>query len=357
MTAIAAALAAAVGAAAPGAMPPLPVPPVEHIDVLPVAPRAQEAALLADQVRALGPMPADSDPAGQAAWRIRRYDLEIQADRRTADREARAAAMERARLDHLKGGDPNNPSRLQALRALDYGSSLESLSELHAKAAGDAKAAIVEAERVRRAVAAGLRPAADLAAARARSAQAQKLAQAAQQARADKILAHALVSAREADAQFAAMPEAERSTAGLRLGDMLAAQERARLESHAYAEVRDAVEAGKRPPADLEAARQALKAAQVVVYDQLDALTKGNLALLEKLRRESERRIADEEARVAAEEKALPTLSAEDRPRAEDRLRMHREILEGYRRSAALAERMPPRLPQRPQLPILPPRS
>ena len=153
------------------------------------------------------------------------------------------------------------------------------------------------------------------------------------------------------------MPSVERPATSLRLGDLLAAQEQARLESLAYAEVRDAVAAGKRPPADLEAARSALKAAQVVVYDQLDEMRKANQATKEKLRRETERRLADQEARVAAEEKALATLSPEARAKAEDRLRMYREILEGYRRSAALTARHVPDLPPRPKLPVLPPSS
>ena len=138
MTVIATALAAAVGAATPPTLPPLPVPPVEH--VLALAPRAEDVALRAEEFKALGPMPPDSEPAAQATWRIRHYDLEIQADRRTAAREAQAVALQRAKLDHLKGDDPNDPNRQQALRGLDYSSSLETLSELHAKAAGDAKA-------------------------------------------------------------------------------------------------------------------------------------------------------------------------------------------------------------------------
>jgi len=353
MSVIATLLAAAVGVATPATLPPLPVPPVEH--VLPLAPRAEDVASLAEEFKALGPMPSDSEPAAQAAWRIRHYDLEIQSDRRTAAREAQAATLQRAKLDHLKGVDPNDPNRQQALRGLDDSSSLETLNELHAKAAGDAKAAVVEAERVRRAVAAGQRPAADLTAARARAAQAEKLAQAAQQARADKMLARAVSGARDTEAKLAALPAAQRPAIGLRLGDLLAAQERARLESVAYAEVRDAVTAGQRPPADLEAARRALKAAQEVVYDQLDEMRKANEVTRDKLRRESERRLAEQEARVAAEEKALPAMSPEARANAEDRLRMSREILEGYRRSVAMSARPMPALPPRPQLPVLPP--
>jgi len=142
---------------------------------------------------------------------------------------------------------------------------------------------------------------------------------------------------------------------GIQLGDILAARERARLQGVAYSEIREAVEAGRRPPSDLEAAHKALKAAQVVVYDQIDAMTKSNVALMAKLRADAARRFEAQQVRIAEEEKALPTLSPDARPRAEDRLRMSRELLEGYRRTA-LSIRAPA-VPKRPDLPVLPPRT
>ena len=152
------------------------------------------------------------------------------------------------------------------------------------------------------------------------------------------------------------IPPVQRPPIGSQLGDMLAAQERARLESVAYNEVRAAVEAGKRPAADLEAARASLTAAQIVVYDQIDALMKSNTATMERLREDTARRIEAQETRVADEEKELPTLAGDQRTRAEDRLRMNREVLESYRRTATLAMRLPTPRP-RPELPVLPPRS
>jgi hypothetical protein len=142
---------------------------------------------------------------------------------------------------------------------------------------------------------------------------------------------------------------------GIQLGDMLAARERARLSGLVYSEVREAVEAGRRPAADLEAARKALKAAQVVVYDQMDAMTKSNRALMERLRADATRHVEEQQIRIAEEEKQLPTLGPDARPRAEDRLRMSRELLESYQRTVVSVRA--PAVPKRPDLPVLPPRT
>jgi hypothetical protein len=83
---------------------------------------------------------------------------------------------------------------------------------------------------------------------------------------------------------------------------------------------------------------------------------KSNTVLMEKLSADTARRIEAQEARVADEEKELPSLDGDQRTRAEDRLRMNREVLESYRRTAALAMRLPTPRP-RPELPVLPPRS
>lgn len=307
-----------------------------------------EVTTIADAYKTLGPMPPDSDPAAQAAWRVRHYEIEIESDHHIAERDGRSAERERQALERRKVDDPNDPRRMRVLRSLDYFSSLQNLSELHAQAAGAAKAAVAEAEAVRLAVGEGTRPAQDLSVAHQKSAQAQRLAETAQRARMDKTLAFT-----QADAKASGAPGA---SIGLRLGDMLAAQERARLESVAYSDVREAVEAGRRPPIDLEAARQSLKAAQIVVWDQIDAMTKANLAMMAKLREDAVRHAAEAEARVAADETELATLSAEARPHAEERLRLHRELLESYRQSAALSVSLPV-MPRRPELPILPPRS
>ncbi len=141
---------------------------------------------------------------------------------------------------------------------------------------------------------------------------------------------------------------------GMSLGDMLDAQRRARLESISYIEVRDEVDAGRRPASDLETARQSLRAAQVIVYDQIDALRKSNVVTMEKLRNNADRHVRDLEIRVQSQEKALASLDSEVRLGAEYRLRMTREVLESYRESAMRSTRMRA-LPLRPELPILPP--
>jgi hypothetical protein len=329
---------------------PLPVPPIAH------ASRADPS--LTDGRRALGEMPSDDNPAAQAAWRIRSYDLQIDDDQRTAQRELANAERQGKRLDHYKPSDADDPGRLQAVRMLDYAASLRTLSELDAQAATLAKAAVVEGEAVRLAVAKGSRPAADLVKARESVARTQRIAQAARQARIDKMMAFTQAMMRNVPFPVAPATSAggSRPAPGVQLGEVLAAQERARLEAVAYNEVRSAVEAGRRPPADLEAEREVLKAAQAVVYDQIDTLTQSSATIRAKLREDTARHIEELQQQVADEERALPTLSAEARPRAEDRLRMTRELLESYRSSAALAAALPV-LPARPQLPILPPRS
>jgi hypothetical protein len=318
--------------------------PARAADVAPAA----AAPSTANRLKALGEMPPDSEPAAQAAWRIRRYDLQIEIDRSQAEHNARAAETERQVLDHFKATDAPEADRLRVLRSLDNDLSLQSLIELHARAADMAKAAVADAEAVRLAVAVGRRPAADLAAAQAKAAQAQRLVQAAQQAHSDKI------AAMMRDAPLPVTPIAH-APVGTPRGDILAAQERARLEGVAYSEVREAVEAGRRPPSDLEAAREALKAAQTVVWDQLDALRKTTLALSEKLHADALRHVEEQQIRIAAEEKELETLSPDARLRAEDRLRMSRERLESYKHTM-LTVRAP--FPQRrPDLPVLPPRT
>lgn len=314
-------------------------------------PAAAGAPSVAERIKALGEAPPDSEPAAQAAWRIRHYDLEIENDRNQAERNARAADTERQVLDHYKAADVNQADRLRVLRAFDNYSSLRNLIELHAQAAEAAKAAVAEAEAVRLAVAAGRRPAADLAGAQARAAQAQRLVQAAQQARSDKLAA----MERDLPLPVAPVLVSARAPAGTQLGDILAARERARLEGVAYNEVREAVEAGRRPPSDLEAARQALKAAQTVIWDQIDAMAKNNLALSEKLRADAARHVEEQQIRIAAEEKELATLSPDVRSRAEDRLRMSRELLDSYKRTMLTARA--PVVPKRPELPVLPPRT
>ncbi len=313
-----------------------------------------DAASTPETFKALGPMPPDTELAAQATWRIRHYDLEIESDHRVSDRNARSVQRERAMLERYKSDNPDDPKRLHILTELEGFSALQNLSELHAQAAAAAKMAVGHAESVRLAVAAGSHSASDLADARAKASKAEHLAQAARQALLDKSMA--LLQANLALGSDLPAPWAHAQAAGLRLGDVVAAQERARLEGLAYGEVRDAVEAGKRPASDLEAARQSLKAAQVVVYDQLDIMMKANGVLLTKLREDAARRVVEMEIRVAAQEKDLPPLGSEARAQAEERLRMNKEILEAFKSSEAVSVRIAA-TPPRPELPILPPRS
>ncbi len=168
------------------------------------------------------------------------------------------------------------------------------------------------------------------------------------------VLGVAMARAAHAQAPPFSRSVSGRAPIGMKLGDMLAAQTRARQESVTYIEVRDAVDAGKRPASDLETARQSLKAAQVIVYDQIDALRKSNVVTMDKLRYDAARHVREMEGRVVTEEKALASLDAEARPGAENRLRMTREVLESYRDSATQSARLRA-LPPRPELPILPP--
>lgn len=168
------------------------------------------------------------------------------------------------------------------------------------------------------------------------------------------MLGVAMASEAYAQAPSARQSVAVRAPIGMKLGDMLAAQARARQEGVAYGEVRDAVEAGTRPTSDLETARQSLKAAQVIVYDQIDILRKSNIITMQRLRSDAARHVREQEARVVTEEKAFAALGSEARPGAENRLRMTREVLASYKESAALSTRLPA-LPPRPELPVLPP--
>jgi|GEM_PF-3867729 len=305
--------------------------------------------------KALGPMPPDSEPSAQATWRIRRYDLEIEADRRLSEGYARNVARQRGLLARIGSDNPDDPRRRRILGDLDGYSTLQNLSELHAQAATAAKVAVGQFESVRLAVAAGIRPAADLVAARAKASQAERLAQAARQAQSDKSIAVLQTTSLTQGAENSATPWVVSQGAGLRLADVVAAQERARLEGIAYSEVREAVETGKRPPSDLEAARQSLKAAQVVVYDQLDIMTKANAALLAKLRADTAKHVADMAIKVSEQEKELPALGSAARAMAEERLRMSKELLEAFKANAAVSLRIAA-TPPRPALPILPPR-
>jgi len=131
-------------------------------------------------------------------------------------------------------------------------------------------------------------------------------------------------------------------------------QDRAKRQAVVYAEVRAAVEAGRRPAADLDAARRELKAAQAAMYDQIDTAREDAAARLRALGRRNERHLRKAEADVAEAEAALAAAGPDERPVAEARLRLTRDLVDGYRREAGYYA-TPPARTARPRLPILPP--
>ena len=144
--------------------------------------------------------------------------------------------------------------------------------------------------------------------------------------------------------------------AGGDLGMTIFLQRQAATQAVAYSEVRRAVEDGRRPSSDLEAARRSLKAAQVALYAQVDETQRDNEAFFGGLRRQNARRLKDELILVRTAEAALPALGAAERPNAEARLALSRQVLDGYQHNAARLANLPAAAP-RPKLPILPPRS
>lgn len=140
------------------------------------------------------------------------------------------------------------------------------------------------------------------------------------------------------------------------LGMTIFLQRQASREATAYSAVRTAVEDGRRPTADLEAARRSLKAAQVALYDQVDQTRRGNEAMFGGLRKQNARRLKEQVILVRAEEAELTLLADSDRPNAEARLALGRQVLDGYRQNALRLADQPHTAP-RPKLPILPPRS
>ena len=131
-------------------------------------------------------------------------------------------------------------------------------------------------------------------------------------------------------------------------------QDRARRQAVTYEAVRAAVDAGRRPAADLETARRALKAAQAAMYDQVEAAREDAAARTRGLRRQNEHRLAKAQADATEAEAALTDAGEADRPVAEARLRLSRELVAGYQRQAVLFA-TPVAVPRRPRLPILPP--
>jgi len=143
---------------------------------------------------------------------------------------------------------------------------------------------------------------------------------------------------------------------GADLGLIVYLQRQAKLSAAVYSQVRAEVEDGRRPSADLEAARRSLKAAQEALYDKVEDTQRSNVALYGDLRRQNARRLRDEVALIRAEETELPTLAPAERPAAEARLALSRQVLEGYQAND-LRLASPPAVSPRPKLPILPPRS
>ena len=144
--------------------------------------------------------------------------------------------------------------------------------------------------------------------------------------------------------------------AGVDLGMTIFLHRQAARQAVAYSEVRAAVEDGRRPRSDLEIARRSLKAAQVALYDQVDETQRVNEAFFGGLRKQNAQRMRDELIQVRTAEAELPTLRAADRPNAEARLALSRQVLDGYQHNATRLANLPLAAP-RPKLPILPPRS
>lgn len=144
--------------------------------------------------------------------------------------------------------------------------------------------------------------------------------------------------------------------AGADLGMTIFLQRQAARQAVAYSDVRTAVEDGRRPSSDLETARRSLKAAQVALYDRVDETRRVNEAFFGDLRKQNARRLKAEMVQVRTEEAELPTLGAAERPNAEARLALSRQVLDGYQHNAARLADLPLAAP-RPKLPILPPRS
>ena len=139
------------------------------------------------------------------------------------------------------------------------------------------------------------------------------------------------------------------------LGMTIYLQRQARLSAAVYSEVRVVVEDGRRPTSDLEAARRSLMAAQAALYDQIETTQRSTAAIYADLRKQNAHRLRDEAILIRAEEAELSALGPAERPNAEARLALSRQVLEGYQANAARLSSLPA-APHRPRLPILPPR-
>ena len=346
----------------PEACPSWPDLPRPDFPVLPprVAPLPALGAPTLTQAAAATPldkMPPDSEPAAQAAWRQQRYEAKIERDRRDAQFAADMTTRQQGMLIRLSVTDPENPQRLAALGQLDVQQTRRLMSELDAKAAEAANDAFANAEGVRVAVAAGKASASDLAVARARAAEADRALTAADRAMTAKMALETEASFGFLQAQAATQPEAYRTP--ILVPDSARSQvvnQRVRLETLAYVAVRDAVDAGKRPAADLDAAARSLKAAQAAQYELINEMMRNTSAQSAEMQKRSQARLAEQEAQVADLEARVRTASDAARPALERNLKLLRSMLETQR---IMAERplLPERAPLSPDLPILPPRS
>jgi hypothetical protein len=140
------------------------------------------------------------------------------------------------------------------------------------------------------------------------------------------------------------------------LGMTLFLQNQARLQAVAYSEVRAAVEDGRRPTGDLKAARRSLKAAQEALYDQVEATQRIAVAFYAGLRKQNARRLKEALIEARADEADLRLADEAERPNAEARLSLDRQVVDGYQQNARRLSSLPAPMP-RPRLPILPPRS
>jgi len=140
------------------------------------------------------------------------------------------------------------------------------------------------------------------------------------------------------------------------LGPMAALEHRADLESIAYGVVRDAVKSGQRPASDLDAARDALKAAQEPFYALQYDFMKPRITQQVADHKALQERLKAQESWVADMEKRLPTTTGLEHDRLEKSLAINKDALALLRKTSRNEDLILSEI-QRPPLPILPPEN
>lgn len=274
----------------------------------------------------LGPYPENGDPAAQAAWRLRSYDIRLQSVRTQFNAALRSEEKAAQGVTRSATASPESATRRLYLSQLEFWQGQVVMAELEVEAHQRARDAIAAAEQVRIEVAAGQRPPEDLVTAqnevaaaelriadlarlrasqvalvaererpiyeelyeetmRANRAQTENLSryaeQLAEQAAANPadqlLLSRSRSVARQAERERARLQqvlEAEvvRANANAALERVRIASDRARQEELAYAAVEAAVKAGERPEIDLQAATEALQMARLAYDDAQEAV-------------------------------------------------------------------------------------